>query len=83
MTFAPGLAGHEPTSDWIGVIRHDDGDRRRGAPGRLGRGGSPRHDHVDREPNQLGREGGKPFDAVAVESALDDNVLALDVSEFP
>ncbi len=51
------------------------------APCRLGRGGRPRDDHVDREPHELGREGGKPFAAVPVPSALDDDVLALDVAE--
>jgi hypothetical protein len=42
----------------------------------------PRHDvHV--EPNQLGREGGEPVSVVAVESTLDEDVLALDVSQLP
>src|SRR5689334_7065036 len=65
------------------MIGHDDGDRRRGTSGRLGRGSRPRHDHVDWEPYQLGRQGRKPFGAVAVPSALDDDVPAFDVTEVP
>src|SRR4029453_12350755 len=71
------------TPDWIGMIRHDDGDRRRGALRRFGRGCGPRHDPVNPESDQLRRESRKPFDPVLVESALDDDVLALDVPEFP
>ena len=61
---------------------HDDGDRGRGAPGRLGRRGRTRDDHVDGEPDQLGREDGKPLDLIPVVSTLDDDVLALDVPEL-
>ena len=35
------------------------------------------------EPNQFGREGGESSGLVAVESALDDNVLTLDVPRLP
>src|SRR5262249_53735071 len=63
--------------------RHDDGDRRRGAPGRLGSGCGARDYHIHFEPNQLGGEGGKPISVVAVESTLDEDVLALDVPELP
>jgi len=42
-----------------------------------------RKDHVQLEPNQLGREGGKLFDGVPVKSALDDDVPALDIPEVP
>jgi hypothetical protein len=62
--------------------RHDDGDRWRGALGRFGRGWAVRDDDVHVEPNQLGREGGKSFGSVSVESALDEDVLALDVPQF-
>src|SRR4029453_12911338 len=76
-------AGHEPARDRIDMNRHDDGDRRRGALGRLGSGGGARDDDVHVEPNQLGGEGGEPVSVVAVESALDEDVLALDVPQLP
>ena len=78
----PCKAGHEPDSDGIGVSRHDDGDRRRCAPGCLGCGYTARHDHVDRESGQLRREDGKPLGAIPVLLAFDDQVPTLDVAEF-
>ena len=52
-------AGDKPTSDGIGMQPcHDDRDRLGGTMGHLGRGCRARHDHVDREPSQLGRERG-------------------------
>src|SRR5262249_59770505 len=40
-------------------------------------------DDVHFELNKLGREGGESFSVVAVESALDEDVLALDVPQLP
>ena len=65
------------------MVRHDDRNRRRGALDRLGRRSSRSDDHVDLEPDQLIREGGKPVETVSVISALEDDVLALDVSAVP
>src|SRR5262245_43103859 len=62
---------------------HDDGDRRCGALGRLGRGRGPRDDDVHFEANELARAGGGAGSVVAVESTLDEHVLALDVPELP
>src|SRR5262245_60939667 len=62
---------------------HDDGDRRRGAPGRFGRGRGARDDDVHFEANELAREGGESVSVVAVESTLDEHVLALDVPQLP
>src|SRR5262249_41940507 len=39
--------------------------------------------NVHFELNKLGREGGEPFSVVAVESALYEDVLALDVPQLP
>jgi len=61
------------------VVREDDGDQRRGALGRFGRRGCPRHDRVHRETNQFGRQDGKPFESITVESTL---VLALDTPQL-
>src|SRR5262249_54860769 len=58
-------------------------DGRRGAGGRLGSGGGARDYHVHVEPNQLGREGGKPLGMVPVPSTLDEDVLTLDVPQLP
>ena len=75
-------AGHEPTPDRIVMIRHDDGDPRRGALGRLRRGCGPRDDDVHVEPNQLGRESGESVGPVPIPPALDKDVLALDVPQL-
>lgn len=48
-----------------------------------GGGSTRRNDHVNLEPNQLGRDGGESFGSPLRISALDDDVLALDVPEFP
>src|SRR5262249_36974142 len=63
--------------------RHDDGDRRRGALSRFGSGRGPRDDNVHLESNELGREGGESVNVVAVEAALDEDILALDVPQLP
>jgi hypothetical protein len=65
------------------MIRHDDGDPRRGALGRLRRGCGPRDDDVHVEPNQLGRESGESVGPVPIPPALDKDVLALDVPQLP
>src|SRR5215475_3564027 len=62
---------------------HDDGDCRGGAPGRFGRGRGPGDDDVHFEANELAREGGESVSVVAVESTLDEDVLALDVPQLP
>ncbi len=80
ITARPRKAGHEPTPDRIIMIRHDNGDLRRGAMGRLGCGA--RDDDVHFELNKLCGEGGESFSVVAVESTLDEDVLALDVPQL-
>jgi len=50
--------------------------------GCFGCGWGSRHDHIDLEPNEFSRKGGKAFDIVAVISTLDDDVLAVDVAEL-
>jgi hypothetical protein len=70
------------TPDWISVDRHDDGNPRRRALGRLRSRCCPCHDHVDLELHEFGREGRKPLGVVPVPSALDDDVLALDVTQI-
>ena len=42
----------------------------------------PRHDDVDLEPDQLGRESGEPLVLSLRPSVLDHDVLALDVAEL-
>jgi hypothetical protein len=78
----PRQAGHEPTPDRIVMIRHDDGDRRRGAPGRLGSGCGARDYDVHLEPNKLVHEGGESVGSFPVPSTLDEDVLAVDVPQF-
>jgi len=65
------------------MVRKDDGDRGRGLLGGLGRWRGASDDDVDLEANQLGREGGESFGSSLRISALDDEVLALDVPQFP
>jgi hypothetical protein len=64
------------------MIRHDDGDRRRGAPGRLGSRCGARDYDVHFEPNKLAREGGESVGSFPVPSALDEDVLAFDVPQL-
>jgi hypothetical protein len=81
VTFPPGL-GDQPTADRIAVIRHDDGDGGRGARGGMGRLRRPRHDDVDLEAHQLGRQLGEPLVSPIGVSALDAEVPALHVPEL-
>jgi hypothetical protein len=85
VTFPPGScqAGYQSAADRIGVIRHDDGNRRRGAPRGFGRRRGPRDDDVHFEPNQLRCKGGESFDSVLVISSFNDEILTLNVPQLP
>ena len=49
--------------------------------GRADRGGSPGHNHLHLEPDQLGRQVGEPLRLALRIAVLDDDVLALDVAQ--
>src|SRR3972149_4759934 len=79
----PRQARHEPEPHWIAEVRHDDGDRRRGAFGSDGRWLTPRHDDANVETDQLGRQLWESFGLPLHNSALDGEVLALYIAAFP
>src|SRR4051812_11263489 len=64
------------------MVDHDDWNRRRCVLGCLGCGWGSRNDHIDLEPNELGRKGGKAFDVVTVIATFYDDVPAVDVAEL-
>ena len=78
----PRQAGHEPAPERIAMIRHDDGDGGRRPFGRAGRI-CCRHDHVDLELSQLGREGRESFGSPLRVPPLDDEILSLAITQLP
>ena len=76
-----GQAGDDPSATGS-PARHHDRDRVRRVLGRADRAGLRCHKHVDREPDQLGREVGEPFVLSLRLAVLHDEVLAFDVAEL-
>jgi hypothetical protein len=78
----PGDALHEPAPQRI-AREEDEGDR----PGRLlggeGHRDADRHDDVDVETHQLGRELGPALELPVGPSVLDRQIPSLDVAEVP
>jgi hypothetical protein len=75
-------AGDEPEPNRISGGGHHDRDRARGVLGSTDRGGSLCHNHVHREPDQLGRLVTETLFAPLRIAVLQDEVLTLDVTEI-
>jgi hypothetical protein len=73
---------HKPGFDGVPHEQHDDRDRRGRGLGSDRLGGSGCRDHIDLQPGEFGREFWNPFRFVVGVPVFDDEVLALDVSEF-
>ena len=72
-------AGYEPTAHRIGMIQHDNGDRRTGVLSRKGPWPGPRgQDDVNLQTNQVGGQVWKPFLSPLRKPVLDYEVPALD-----
>src|SRR5258706_101386 len=71
-------AGDEPLAPSVRTGRPDDGDRLGGLLCRPGRPGSPSHDDINLELDQLGDEHRESVDFAVCESHLDNDVPALD-----
>jgi hypothetical protein len=67
----------------IAARGHHDGNRCGGILGRHHGGRPARHDQIDVETSQLGRELRKALGAAIGRAIVDDEVLALDVAEVP
>src|SRR6266508_6695976 len=75
-----GQARDEPFPHRI-TSQYNDGDRARSLLGGAGREVSEGHNHIDPEPDQLGRKLGKPFRLSLAIPGRDGNVLPLDIAQ--
>ena len=78
----PGQAGYEAGENGVATRRHHDGNRFRDVLGPQCRRRSPRHDDVNLEPHQLGREVRESFSAAVGRAVLDHEILPLNVPEL-
>ena len=78
----PSKAGNEPAGNWIAAGRHDDGDGACGLLGSKRPGRTSGYYHFHLEADQLCGCIGEALQFSFGVSALDDNVLALDVSKL-
>jgi hypothetical protein len=74
--------GDEPRGYRIATMHHNDRNRARGALGRTRRRDSLCHKHLDREPDQVGRQVGKPLVLPLGIALHQGEVLALDVPQL-
>jgi hypothetical protein len=73
-------ARHEPAPDWVGHVDHDDRDRRSHPLRRQGPYGALGDEDIHVEPRQLGGEVIEPGARLHPPTALDHDVLPLDVA---
>jgi hypothetical protein len=74
-------AGDEPLRNRIRGAPHHDRERARGVLGSADRGDAPCDNHVHLEPDQLGRQVAEPLETPLRIAVLNDEVLALDITE--
>ena len=84
VTLPPGRARlvTSPSRNRIGNSSEDDGDSRGRLLGGQGVGVLRRHDDINLERNQFGRESGEPLELPLGISVFDHEVAALDVTEI-
>lgn len=76
-------AGHQSRADWITTRGHDDGNRAGRLLGREGRRSGGSHDEINLEAHEVGGKLGESVEFQFRKTMLDENVLALVVSELP